>query len=136
MTKEYYLMLKGEKVVVTEEVFKGYWQVTNRENYMKRVDRKNHLFFFSSFPSDMSIENVIADQKVDIEKLVETKFLMEMVQEALMNLTEEERELINLLFFEESSLREVARQKKISHQAVLKRKNKILEKLRSLFVDE
>ena len=54
---------------------------------------------------------------------------------ALEGLNPEERDLITQIFFEERSIRDIAREKKISHVAIQKRRNKILEKLKDVLKD-
>lgn len=49
MKKEYYLYVDGQKVKVSEEIYKVYWREEEHEKYLEQVDRKNHLLFFSSF---------------------------------------------------------------------------------------
>ena len=49
MQKEYFLFVNGNKVIVSEDVYKAYWQEKNHENYLKQVDRKNHLLLFFVF---------------------------------------------------------------------------------------
>lgn len=49
MEKDYYILVNGKKVEVSEEVYKSYWQLTNRENYLKRLDAKYNVLPFSSF---------------------------------------------------------------------------------------
>ena len=70
MKKEYFIFVNGEKVIVTEEVYKAYWQVTNRENYLKQLDRDNQLFLFCDFDHDGHFESNLVDESVDVEKLV------------------------------------------------------------------
>lgn len=59
MTKEYYLYVNGKKVKVNEQIYKIYWQEKNHEDYLKRVDRNNHLLLFSSMDYDGNFENNI-----------------------------------------------------------------------------
>ena len=58
--------------------------------------------------------------------------MIEAVRDALSKLNDEEREIINRLYFNDETIRLVAEMKKISHPALIKRRNKILEKLREL----
>jgi len=102
--KNYYIFLGDLKVDVSEEVYKGYWQETNRENYLKRLDKENRLGYFSEFVSDevaRSMEERLIDKAVDLEKLVEVKIQIEALNRALDNLSPEEREIIQALFYEE-----------------------------------
>ena len=46
MKKEFYLYVNGQKVKVSEEIYKVYWREREHEKYLEQVDRKNHLLFF------------------------------------------------------------------------------------------
>lgn len=46
MTKEYYLYVGGQKIKVSEQIYKVYWQEREHEKYLEQVDKKNHLLFF------------------------------------------------------------------------------------------
>ncbi len=136
--KNYYLFLGDLKVDVSEEVYKGYWQETNRENYLKKLDKENRLGYFSEFVSDevgRSMEERLIDKAVDLEKLVEVKIQIEALNRALDNLSPEEREIIQALFYEEIPQRDLAKKLNISQGAVFRRKEKILRKLKVLLED-
>jgi RNA polymerase sigma factor (sigma-70 family) len=136
--KNYYIFLGDLKVDVSEEVYKGYWQETNRENYLKRLDKENRLGYFSEFVSDevaRSMEERLIDKAVDLEKLVEVKMQIEALNRALDNLNPEEREIIQALFYEEIPQRDLAKKLNISQGAVFRRKEKILKKLKVLLED-
>lgn len=61
--------------------------------------------------------------------------MIETVRDALSKLNDEEREIIDRLYFNDETLRSVAETKKISHPDLIKRRNKILDKLRELMKD-
>ncbi|MGG7163418.1 sigma factor-like helix-turn-helix DNA-binding protein [Clostridium ihumii] len=61
--------------------------------------------------------------------------IIEAVRTAISNLNEEEREIIERIYFNDESIRSVADNKKISHTTLIKRKNKILEKLKEVLKD-
>ena len=46
MGKEYYLYVRGQKVKVSEDIYKVYWREKEHEKYLEQVDKKNHLLFF------------------------------------------------------------------------------------------
>lgn len=136
--KNYYIFLGDLKVDVSEEVYKGYWQETNRENYLKRLDKENRLGYFSEFVSDevaRSMEERLIDKAVDLEKLVEVKMQIEALNRALDNLNPEEREIIQALFFDEVPQRDLAKKLNISQGAVFRRKEKTLKKLKIFLED-
>ena len=51
MAKEYYLYVRGQKVKVSEDIYKVYWREKEHEKYLEQVDKKNHLFFLFLFGS-------------------------------------------------------------------------------------
>lgn len=135
MDKKYYLFVNGKKVYVSEEIYKVYWQEKNHENYLKQIDNENHLLLFSSFDKDGHFESNITDESFDLNKVIQTQMMIEAVRDAISKLSDEERDIIQRLYYDDESLRTVAETKKISHPALLKRRNKILRKLKELLKD-
>ena len=76
-----------------------------------------------------------ADQQESVEDTVFRRASVERLYAALALLTEKERSLINALFFDEMTEREVAYVLGISQPAVHKQKNRILKKLK-LFLED
>ncbi|OXT27773.1 RNA polymerase subunit sigma [Streptococcus agalactiae] len=132
MAKEYYLYVRGQKVKVSEDIYKVYWREREHEKYLEQVDRKNHLLFFSSLDHDGNFVDNLADESVDVEKIIETQILIETVRKAVSRLNDEERDIIERLYFNDETLSSVARSKKVSYQAIQWRKNNILKKLKVL----
>ena len=135
MQKEYYLYVNGQKVRVSEQIYKVYWREKEHEKYLEQVDRKNHLFLFSSLDHDGHFVDSIIDESVDVEKIVETQMMIEVVRNAISRLNAEERDIIERLYFNDETLSSIARRKKVSYQAIQWRKNKSLQKLK-LFLEE
>ena len=131
--KSYYIFLDDKKIDVSEKVYKEYWKVTNRENYLYRLDKENNLKYFSELENEDSrkVEEKLADSRIDVEKLVDMKFQIEELYKALDRLSPEEREIIQALFFEEKSETNVGDSLGVSKQAINKRKKKILAKLKN-----
>ena len=132
MAKEYYLYVRGQKVKVSEDIYKVYWREKEHEKYLEQVDKKNHLLFFSSLDHDGNFIDNLADESVDVEKIIETQILIETVRKAMSRLNDEERDIIERLYFNDETLSSVARSKKVSYQAIQWRKNNILKKLKAL----
>ena len=135
MEKEYFLFVQGERVVVTKEVYLAYWQVTNHENQLNRNDRQKGLLYAGAFAGDGDFLEQVADESMDVERIVETAVKIESVREALTHLTPEERDIIDRLYFQEETLRGVADVYHISHPALLKRRNRILQKLKKYLTE-
>ena len=134
--KEYYLYVKDKAVPVSEEVYKAYWMITEHEKYLYRKDREHCVLPFSSFDYDGHFVDNIIDEKIDLEKIVEVKMQIEELHKALNTLTKEERELMEAIFYREESIRSIGKKEKVSYQAIGKRRDKILEKLREILKDK
>lgn len=134
--KEYYLYVKDKAVPVSEEVYKAYWKITEHEKYLYRKDREHCVLPFSSFDYDGHFVDNIIDEKIDLEKIVEVKMQIEELHKALNTLTKEERELMEAIFYREESIRSIGKKEKVSYQAIGKRRDKILEKLREILKDK
>ena len=134
--KDYYLYVKGKAVKVSEEVYKAYWKITEHEKYLIKKDWKNNVIPFSALDYDGHFVDNIVDESIYIEKIVEVKMQIEELNKALATLTKKERELIEAIFYKEESLRSISKKEKVSYQAIGKRRDKILEKLRKLLEDK
>ena len=99
------------------------------------MDMKNHLLFFSSLDQDWHFADNIIDESVDVEKIVETQMMIETVRNAISSLNAEEMDIIECLYFQDETIRSVARLKSITHPALIKKRNKILAKLKK-FIEE
>ena len=134
--KEYFLYVKGKAVKVSEEVYKAYWKITEHEKYLQRKDWKYDVIPFSAMDYDGHFVDNITDERIDIEKIVEVKMQIEELNKALATLTKEERELMEAIFYKEESLRSIGKKEKVSYQAIGKRRDRILEKLRRILEDK
>ena len=133
--REYFIYVKGKAVPVSEEVYKAYWKITEHEKYLQRKDWKYDVIPFSAMDYDGHFVDNITDERIDIEKIVEVKMQIEELNKALATLTKKERELI-AIFYKEESLRAIGKKEKVSYQAIGKRRDKILEKLRKILEDK
>ncbi len=134
--REYFIYVKGKAVPVSEEVYKAYWKITEYEKYLQRKDWKYDVIPFSAMDYDGHFVDNITDERIDIEKIVEVKMQIEELNKALATLTKKERELIEAIFYKEESLRAIGKKEKVNYQAIGKRRDKILEKLRKLLEDK
>ncbi|HEM4868598.1 TPA: sigma-70 family RNA polymerase sigma factor, partial [Streptococcus suis] len=75
---EYYLIVRGRKIFVDKKVYSGYWSLVNHQNYLRRREILFSVLPFSSFEKEnFRLEDVLPDLTVDIEKIVETKIMLE-----------------------------------------------------------
>lgn len=101
-------------------------------NYLRQIYRKTHLLLFSSFDQDGHFERDIVDDKFDIiNKIIQKQMVIEAVRDAMSKLNDEERELIKKLYYNGETLWSVAEVKNISYPDLIKRRNKIVDKLKN-----
>ena len=128
MKKEYYVTINGERIPVSEEVYRAYrqpaWREHKRRTVRLEMERSLDLLMDDGF-------DVVDDQKL-VDELVADKLLLDALLQALAELTEDERSLIDALYFRGMSERDIAGLYSMSQQAVNKRKRRVLDKLRDL----
>ena len=96
MENKKYIYLGGEKVYVSDEIYKVYKQQKNREEYLRRL---NVEFLDFRFTENYGIED-IEDESINVEKIVEMKMLIDRLKKAIEFLSGDEREIIKRLYFD------------------------------------
>lgn len=134
--REYFIYVRWKAVPVSEEVYKAYWKITEHEKYLQRKDWKHNVIPFSALDHDGHFVDNIIDERIDLEKIVEVKMQIEELNKAVATLTKEERELMEAILYKEESLRSIGEKEKVTHQAIGKRRDRILEKLRRILEDK
>lgn len=127
MSKDWYIWLDGTKISVSEQVYRTYKRAEWREEKQDAVRRDRECSFDYMTEHDLDGQAVFEQELVD--EIVADKLLLDELYAALAELTDDERFLIDELFFKEKSEREVSQKAGISAVAVHKRKHKILDKL-------
>lgn len=144
-----FIEIDGEQIPVTEEVYLTYkrplWAEHKRKERAKRCRDENGFRCTKDCKlcpklrdgGDLSLDKFSDDgfdiaDSVDIAELVADKMLLEQLVAALDDLEPDERSLINALFYNDRTERDYAAEVGISHQAIGKRKRKVIEKLRGL----
>lgn len=128
MKYEKYVFVGGEKVYVSNEVYQALKKQKNREEYVSRLDRE---YLDTNFMSLIGVDN-IEDRSVDVEKIAYMNMLLEKLREVMEDLSDEELYRVKKLYFDEEPTRTIAERINISHTALIKKKNKIIEKMRKL----
>ena len=123
MDKEYFIELNGRQIPVSKEVYYAFKRPAWKERKRSQVRAEKELSL-EAF-ADAGFE--IPSGEALVDEIVEDKLLLDMLSKALSELTEEERVLIDELFFNDKSEREIAREIGVSQPAIHKRRNRILE---------
>ena len=149
MEKEYYILIDGQEIPVTEEVYRAYkrpqWAERKKAERAKRCRDENgfrcnedcSVCIRIRSGSALSLDKFREDgfdvaDKTNIAELVADKLLIEALIDTLDDLEPDEKALIDALFYKDRTERDYAAELGISHQAVGKRKKKVVEKLRSI----
>ena len=147
MEKEFYIFINGEKLSVDEEVYRAYYQPEwaekkrkSREQRCRNADGSRcngncHNCVSESDNGVLSLDLLAEDgyepaDETDIQEIVADKLLMDELHKALAELTEDERALIDALFFQEKSERTVAAERHVQQNTITYHKKKILNKLK------
>ncbi|AQU05379.1 hypothetical protein B1778_01175 [Dehalococcoides mccartyi] len=149
MENQRFIEIDGKQIPVSEEVYRAYkrpaWAEHKRKERAKRCRDENGYRCTEDCKScpklreggDLSLDKFsddgfdVADQ-VDVAELVADKLVLELLAAALYDLEPDERSLINALFYRERTERDYAAEIGVSHQAIGKRKQKVIEKLRGI----
>lgn len=127
----YFIYVNGIKVPVSKEIYREYWRLTNRENYLQRLDIQHQTRPFSDY-TEARLTNFMVDDKMNIDKIIETKEVLQLLYEALLTLDDGEFELVKDLFFKDKTLTEVSQTNRISISTVARRRDKILNHLKKM----
>lgn len=130
MGKKYHIKLNGELIPVTEEVYRAYQQPKWREKKQAEVRAQKEVSLDAMLETGYS--GHLDSRQALVDEIVADKLLLDELLKALAELNEDERFLIDELFYKEKTEREIADSSNISHQAVHKKKNRILAKLEKL----
>jgi DNA-directed RNA polymerase specialized sigma24 family protein len=128
MSKDRYIWIDGMKVPVTEEVYRAYYRPVWREAKQKEV--RGDMEYSLDALEDAGFEAVSNDPLVD--EIVADKLLLDELYAALAELTDDERSLIDALYYQEKSEREVSKETGVPRKTLSYHKTKLMDKLRRL----
>ena len=134
------ITVDGQDVEVAEEVFLAYSQMDRYERYQEERKKDKVLSLEKMAVDDVRLEYVCSIAKMSPENIViaresetERKKHIEDLSKAMAQLSDEERQLIQALFYDEISLRAFARKNNVTLHAIQKRRDRILKKLKDYF---
>lgn len=130
MGKQFHIKLKdGNIIPVTEEIYREYKRPEWREK--KRMIARNQKEISFDLLQEVGYE--IIGEKPTVEETVIMNIAKLKLREAISSLSETDRFILYELFYQGHSLRYVAQILEINHNAVVKRRDRILKKLRKFF---
>ncbi len=101
-------------VEVTEDIYLIHLQLTKEEisNNRRETRRYTSLYYFTDMGMDFE------DKRIDIFAEIIRKENAERVHKALLALSDKRRELVHKIFYEEMSMRSIARERGVSHLSI------------------
>lgn len=143
--RDFHLYIDGQPVPVSEEVYREYYRAEDKERYFMGRLKKGHT---KANPDTQEIQYV-PSREVSYEQLVEQDWqfaapddsvedtvvraaLLEKLETVLHSLSAEELALLEELFYQDKTEREVAGLYAVSQNTIHYRKNRLLDKLRKM----
>lgn len=130
-----FLINLGHSIMEVDEIaYHDFYKEENREDYRKKLAIKNNVVSMESLISGEFNEcNLVVDTSEPLDEKVMREMMIEKLPEAISTLTDEENELIQQIYFNHISERELAGVYGVSRTAIQKRRNKILLKMKKFF---
>ena len=139
-----YIFIDGQRVHVTEEVYLAYQKGKRKFRYFEKDIKRERVKINQKDKKEkilpkkeISYEYLIweegrdfIDESKDVEEEVIRTLMIEVVRDAITTLTEDEKQIINGLFFENKPGKMIAKELGVSEMTISKRKHAILKKLR------
>ena len=139
--KQYVIGTKNKE----KEIKKVINHYARKERYMEHdlkrevmvIDSENEKIFFcpsreDSYERLCELNEQIVDESSSTESLVENKMMKEKLRKCLLLLSFAERSLIEALYYQEKTERELSKETGVHYSTIHSRKKKILEKLKNL----
>lgn len=128
----YFLRVEGQRVPVTEEVYREYYRLGRRERYIEERDAACGKVLYSNMDTaDMLGEETIPDMEAgSVEHIAVDSAMADKLRLCLKYLTADERELIEALFYKGYSERGWADISGIPRKTIGDRRARILGKLK------
>ena len=112
-------------VEVTEDIYLIHLELSQQEksNHWKETRRHTSLYYFT----DMGID--FEDKRINIFAEIVRKENAERVHKALLTLSNQRRDLVRKVYYEEMTMRQIASQTGVSHTAISQRMKTIRKRL-------
>ena len=132
-----FIPVQGCLLEVVREQYTDFYRDKERWRYLKKLDTNHSLLSLEGFTdSEGNVLDFIVDEAVDVAETVVHAVMVDRLKAVLPLLSSSEQTLIQAIFFEELSEREVGLRLGVTQSVVNKRKAKILAKLRKILENQ
>ena len=130
--KKYTIVVKRQRVEVSEAVYRAYHKEREAERYQNKLIRQSELSLERFQDDGVNVDYLIVRVQPDIVDNLIHQEQLEALWIALQSLLEDERSLIDELFLNDKSERELSAMFSVPQKTINDRKKRILLKLRNL----
>ena len=128
-----FIPVQGCLLEVVREQYTDFYRDKERWRYLKKLDTSHSLLSLEGFTdSEGNMIDFIIDETVDVAETVVHAVMVDRLRTAMLLLSDSEQALIQAIFFEGLSEREVGLRLGVTQSVVNKRKAKTLAKLRNI----
>ena len=130
-----YLINLGHSVMEVDEIaYHDFYKEENREDYRQKLAIRNNVISMESLVSGEFNEcNLVADEGEPLDEKIMRQIMIEKLPEAIATLTDEEKELVRQLYFENMSERQISSLTGVPQKTINNRRKRILKKLFDFF---
>lgn len=133
------LRAMSQAVKVSTEVYQAYYQEKNHEDYLHKRDAKKGVCSYQKQDSTQQLGSGVTGEETITDVIIpspediwEEKLLLQKLQQLLLELSPNEKEVICGLFYEELTERELSEKINVPQKTINDRKQRILKKLKKL----
>ena len=133
--KKYYIRVPEALVEVSEDVYKAFWTMDRHAKTLEEKDTRNHVFSYDAFDTDDMLGAELFPDKTtsNFEDRVIAEMMAVKLRRCIALLPEEHRKLIQAIYYDGFSEREVSKHEGVPQTTVSYRLRQILRKLQILF---
>lgn len=132
--KQYQLLVEGQLIEVTKDVYTAYYKALRRETYQIEQLQNNGVVSYNALDNGEIVgESMFSDPKsLSMEEDLINKEYLKRLLTCIKELSLDEQNLIRAIYYENESLRELAQKMNVSKSAIHYRHKQVLEKLKNL----
>ena len=116
--KQYVMYSKEGLVPVSEEVYLAYYQMRSREKYLIKREQGKIISLDRAIEDGVPLEQEISRNEEDLEDIIIRQLMIEKMMSCLPLLPEFDRLIIAGLYYQEKSMRELARELGVSEGSI------------------
>lgn len=123
-------------IEATETEYRDWKREQNAHEYLKRCAVGIDITSLENTPDDAEVDSlneIIADTRVNVERTAWTNVITQMLEGALDSLTDDERRIISAIYFEGMTSKELGQMLGVSQPTAYRRLIAVIEKMKKSF---